>query len=203
MILTHITISYSRTHSLGNYSNVKPSASLTVEIEETDDLNAVKAQLLSGVKTIVEAEIDAALEADDQPAKFSPEPRYRVLITSETLWLDGPRWGQGARKVKAPQRLAIIVPQAATIPQETASAWFGCVARDLRLAHALRRAASYADSDRQTIYEIIDCADGDLSRVPAWVWQPPEALLPPEPEPEPVTGDASYERYITGQEGVE
>jgi len=71
------------------------------------------------------------------------------------------------------------------------------------LAHALRRAASYADSDRQTIYEIIDCADGDLSRVPAWVWQPPEALLPPEPEPEPVTGDASYERYITGQEGVE
>ena len=81
MRITQITASWQETVSLGNYSNVKPSISLTATLDEGDDPAAWKAALMNEARTFVQEQVDAALEANDQPAKYSLEPRYDVRYT--------------------------------------------------------------------------------------------------------------------------
>ena len=56
----------------------------------------------------------------------------------------------------------------------------------MRLSHALTEAARYLAEHAE--YRLIDASDGDLSKVPAWVF---EAVAKPEPVDvaEPVTID--------------
>lgn len=182
---TQITVSFARTQSLGNYSNIKPSIVLGAELDEGDDAEAVKAQLLEEAQQFVYEAVDRALEDDGQAAKFSAEPRYRLAITAESVHV-GRGWGD-RNKATAPEGLLVLLPQAVNLDETEGRAWWGepyGPSRKLRLSHA-RRAAAEVLGDRPG-YRLIDCADGDLSRIPAWAMSPP-----PEPEPEPVAAFAA------------
>jgi hypothetical protein len=175
---TTITVPYTRTQNLGDYSNVKPGIVLGAELEEGDDYEACKAQLLAEARATVEEEIDRALEASDQPAKFSAVVRYRLLYTSER-WASRPR-GRDTRLVP-PEKILVLAPDAFQLAGQASERWLSDIhqpCRKLRLEHARRRAAEWIDerSEREE-FRLIDCADGDLSRIPPW------ALVPPvEPE---------------------
>ena len=206
MKLTTITVRYGRTQSLPAYSNIRPEVSLTAELEPDDDPSAAHAALLAQAKAIVYEEIDSALEADDMAAKFSTEPRYRLLVTAEWVWILGREPGARDRKVEAPEQMIIIVPQGVEVPRppRDRESWWSQFGAKLRLAHAWRRVGVYAD-ERPGTYRIVNCADGNLGRVPAWVFDDPAnleahtqpagpALVFGEPD------DSSYEAYRAQQE---
>jgi hypothetical protein len=197
---TTITVSFARTQSLGNYSNVKPSIVIGAELDEGDDAEAVKAQLLAEAQAFVYEAVDQALEDDEQAAKFSKEPRYRLGVTSESVWVA--RKGQLSRekKVEAPERVLVLLPDAMRLDDGEGRAWWSepyGPSRHLRLAHARRAADDYL-RNRGSGARLIDCADGDLSRIPAWAMS-----APPEPEPEPQPEPAAYaaERADDDEEG--
>jgi hypothetical protein len=178
MKITEITVSYGRTQSLESYRNVRPSITLKAEIADGDDPAAVRAQLLAEAKAAVHEEVDLALEDDDRPARYSLQPRYRVIITREL----GGHW-TGYVRQEPPEQLLIIVPDGA-LPDRGADGnltWWTALPgrpRGARLWHVMQIAEAYlADHDRT---RRINCADGDLSRIPAWVLEP--AQLEKEPD---------------------
>jgi hypothetical protein len=179
---TTITISFTRTQNLGNYSNIKPGIVIGAELEEGDDPEAVKAQLRAEVTSFVYEAVDSALEDDGQPARFSAEPRYRLGVTSKEVYAVG-SWSNRATKAQAPERLLVLVPDAVRLDETEGHAWWGepyGPSRKLRLSHARRAIAEYLDEHPDV--RLIDCADGDLSHIPTWVITPPQA---PEPTSEP------------------
>src|SRR5262245_34880619 len=85
---TSITVSFGRTQSLREYSNIKPAITLSADLEDGDDPEACRAELLEQARTFVEEQIDLALEADGTPAKFSTAPRYKILHVTDR-WIGG------------------------------------------------------------------------------------------------------------------
>jgi len=81
MDITSITVSYSRTHSLPDYCNVKPSLSVTVEAgpHSTLDLDTQIAWIDEELTKYVHGKIDQELERAGQSPKFYEGPLY-------TLW---------------------------------------------------------------------------------------------------------------------
>jgi hypothetical protein len=172
---TSITVSFGRTQSLSSYSNIKPAITLSADLEDGDDPEACRAALLEQARTFVEEQIDLALEADGTPAKFSSAPRYKVLYVAER-WIDGLR---RQTRVTPPERLILIVPMGAQLAGGRTPWWSEIYSptRDLRLRHAQARAAEWQD-DHDGV-RIIDCAGGDLERIPAWVFAEPTAQAEP------------------------
>lgn len=168
MKLTQITVSYGETQSLPDYCNIKPQLTLTAVLDDADDPQGVELYLWEQAKAAVHAQVDAALEANDRPAKHDPGPRYQVLRTYWDRYYD--------RGTPEPPRLVVIFPSGARLKQHngTKLVHAGNVSDSsrLRYAHALRVAAQSADDIEATV---IDCSDGDLSRLDA-------ALPPPTPE---------------------
>lgn len=80
MEITKIVVSYQETANLGNYSNVKPSATVEVALSDDDDPAVVQAQALDRARGIVQSAVDDALEANDQEPKYTTEPRYQLLV---------------------------------------------------------------------------------------------------------------------------
>lgn len=80
MDITKLIVSYQETANLGNYSNVKPSATIEVALSEGDDPEAAFAEATATVRRIVQREVDDALEASDQEPKYTTEPRYAVFV---------------------------------------------------------------------------------------------------------------------------
>jgi len=87
MKIITITVSYGRTHSLPDYCNVKPSLSITAEIEPGDHLDQEVAILDQEVAAYVHGRIDDALEADGQSPRFYDGPLYTLYrwIQADTL----------------------------------------------------------------------------------------------------------------------
>lgn len=144
MQITEVRASWTETVNLGNYSNVKPSLSLTALVEEGEDPEEVRCALMQLCRASVQAEVDAALEDEDRPAKYSTEPRYDVRMRS---YHDG--------------HLVLIVPAGTNISKSSTHAY----GRGFRLAHARRYAtqqsAELGDDARPS--HVVDCSDGDLA----------------------------------------
>jgi hypothetical protein len=158
VILTQITVSYGETQSLPEYSNVKPSITLTATLDAGDDAPVIEAELWQHAKNAVREQIDLALEANGKAAKWSGEPRYQVMQTYWSQWDH-----QGEAK---PPQYVIILPNAINLERGAYAQKLVHVSsmedsRKLRYDHALRIAtAKLSDDDG---YTLIDCSDGDLT----------------------------------------
>jgi hypothetical protein len=98
--ITEIRVSYQTTANLGNYSNIKPALDLTAVLEPGEDPEAAIAGLMAQCRAYVHREVDEALEAEEQPAKYSTEPRFDLRICRPA--------GQA--------EVAVIVPQGTKAP---------------------------------------------------------------------------------------
>jgi hypothetical protein len=198
MQITEITVSYGRTQSLEAYCNVRPSVTLRATLDEGEDPEAARQQLLDEARAIVYEEVDQALEDDGKAAKYSTEPRYRLYISGESMWVGRDRWGSRTTKVDAPERLLVLLPNDKRLDAGDAPTWwnrpYGASSK-LRMAHARRCIDEYLKEHPE--FRLIDCADGDLSRIPQWAMSPPPE---PEPEPEPQPAYAA-ERGDDWEEG--
>lgn len=156
MQITEIRVSWTETASLGNYSNVKPSLSLTATLDEGDDPSLVRQELLSECQGYVREMVDQALEADGQPAKYSTAPRYDILAST-------------FRAPPAPaQKIVLLVPTGTA--SIIAGEQFYRAVKRFRYPAALREIergrSDDADSDLRVL--VFDCSDGDLDRaIPA------------------------------------
>lgn len=65
-----ITIEYGYAFNLGNYSSVRPAVTLTAELTEGDDVEAVTKTLQDQARTAVETEIDATLKLQGKAPHF-------------------------------------------------------------------------------------------------------------------------------------
>jgi hypothetical protein len=160
MHITQITVSYGETQSLPEYSNVKPSLTLTATIDTDDDPAVVESQLWQLAKDSVHAQIDNALEANDRAAKYDPAPRYQVM---RTYW---DRYGQPKDAVEPP-KIVIILPNELEIKEQLGTRLVHAgypESRKLRYHHALRVAR---ESARELDASLIDCSDGELMRLAA------------------------------------
>jgi len=184
--IIQITVSYGETQSLPEYSNVKPSLTLTATLDEGDNPAAVEATLWDLARASVHAQIDTALERNDRPAKYDPVERYQVLMTY---------WDRYSRPKDAPEppKLVVILPNTMTLDRrgELSFVHAGNVSdsRKLRYAHALR-VATEAAQERDCV--LLDCADGDLTRL--------LAALPPLPAPPPSDEDVAGMRMADDRE---
>lgn len=173
MNITQITVSYGETQSLPEYSNVKPNITITATLDAGEDVAIVEAQLWEHAKEAVREQIDQALEASGKAARYSTEPRYQVLRTYQ---------GYTARGRIEQPKIVVILPDAMRLDDQLDQRLGSPSYREskkLRHGHAMRIATEYAH-DQQC--ELLDCSDGDISRL--------EALLPPLPEkpaPAPLT----------------
>lgn len=139
MQITEVTASWSETCSLGNYSNVRPSLTLkaTIGPEEEDAQLAIWA-LTEACKRHVQEQVDQALEAEGEPAKYSSEPRFDVHTANYT------------------PRMVVIVPAGT---ERLPHCWLH--KSNLRLAHARQVATHYYKDD----YVFFDCSAGDVQAV--------------------------------------
>lgn len=179
MRITQVTASYGATQSLPSYSNVKPQFTLSAEVEPGEDALTVAAELAAQVRALVEAEIDDALEAAGEPAKYDPAPRYQVAYTSDTYVY--PEGSHQRVKITSPENLVIILPNEInieTLPGKEFLNHFYNISRRIRLAHARREAAAKL-TDKEG-YKLLELSDGDLSKLPAFLTTP---IVVPEPEP--------------------
>jgi hypothetical protein len=166
--ITQITVSYGETQSLPEYSNVKPNMTITATIQEGDDPAMIEAELWNHAKTAVHEQIDLALEASNMAAKYSAEPRYQVQHTYQGYTVHG--------RIEQPN-IVVVFPNDMRLSEQL-NQRLGSIGyretRKLRYGHAMRIATEYAH-DQECV--LLDCSDGDLSRL--------EALLPPLPEEPP------------------
>jgi hypothetical protein len=177
MQITQITVSYGETQSLPEYSNVKPSITLTAVLNDGEDTVTIEAELWQHAKTAVREQIDLALEVNNIPAKYSTDPRFQVLKTRSVSYYD-------RDKIELPKLVAIIPNETKLDDRFVHAGWRD--SRKLRYGHALRLAAETAEEG----YTIVDCADGDLSRL--------AAALPPKPAEQPqraTDGLSDEDRY--------
>ena len=65
-----ITIEYSYTFNLGNYSSVRPVATFTAELADGDEVTAVTEMLQDDARAAVESEIDRTLEQAGRAPHF-------------------------------------------------------------------------------------------------------------------------------------
>ena len=165
MNITTITVSYGQTQNLGDYSNVKMSASLGAELGDGDDPEAVRAILMDQAREFVHDEIDRVLEQHDLPAKYWTGPRYRVYATRTANSY------YGERKGLAPLPAVVaIVPDGAKLDTGDWTIIQNYAGRAaMRYDHAKRTAIAYRDEKVDgalAAYQLIDCRDGQLARLP-------------------------------------
>lgn len=179
MNITQITVSYGETQSLPEYSNVKPNLTITATLGDGELTEEVETELWKMAKESVHAQIDLALEASGKAAKYSTEPRYRVMRTCHDSY---------SRRGKPVLPLIVtILPNELDLDNRfTSTGW--PENRKLRYAHAQRVAAESAvDLGAQ----IVDCSSGDLRTL--------MALLPEES----AAAAAKQEEDLGGPGGVD
>jgi len=158
MQITQITVSYGETQSLPEYSNVKPSITLTAILNEGELAEEVETELWNMAKESVREQIDLALEGSGKAAKWSDEPRYQVM---KTYWNQWDHKGQE----KPPQYVIIlpneIDPDRDAYAQRFVHAGYSGDSRKLRYAHALRIAREAMGEEDG--YHLLDCSNGDLT----------------------------------------
>ena len=183
MNITSITVSYNRTQNLENYSNVRPGLTLTAELDEFDDPDDIRQQLLCQARGFVEEACDQALEAEGQAAKFSNEPRF-------TVWSVAARYSHRTERLIPPEPLIIITSDAIPLaPQEAGRNWAASLRHGLRVGRA--REVAVAEAHKRLV-RLIDCSDGNLGRIPPWAIAPVSEPTP-EAAPEPIPFDEADE----------
>lgn len=84
MRITQVTINFTETCNLGDYSNTKPSIEIQALLEAGDDVHAVIDELVTTAQAVIHEKIDAELERVDKPVKYSTDPLYDVIYSSRT-----------------------------------------------------------------------------------------------------------------------
>ena len=146
MKIESVSVSYGLTQSLRNYCNVRPSITLTAALDAGEDAEDVQAELLAQAKEFIHEEIDQALEADGQAARYSAEPRYSAYRT--VPW-------------RFTYQAVVIVPTGVALPvgyQHVPDVPFKS-----RYNAAFRAALEYAKHEQ---IELHDCSNGDVSDIP-------------------------------------
>ena len=178
MNITQITVSYGETQSLPEYSNVKPSLTLTAVLNDGELAEEVETELWKMAKESVREQIDLALEANGRPAKYSSEPRYQVLRTYWNQW--------DHRGETKPPQYVIIAPDGLKLDRGAYSQRLIGDSSKLRYHHAQKVAAELL-GDKEEGYTLLDCSNGDLTPLNL-------AISAPEVAPAAV-GDLSDEDY--------
>lgn len=180
MNLTAITVSYGATQSLPEYSNVKPQITLSAELEPGEHAGDVAARLWELARAEVHEQIDRALEAGDQRAKYDPAPRYDVITPSQRAFRD--------RSWAEPEAVIVVVPTKAAVDGYVVASHYPDLSGH-RLGYALAWAA---DRAAEKGLRLIDCSDGDLSKIPPVPWTTKREPVEADAEPaEPALEGAS------------
>lgn len=195
MQITQITVSYGETQSLPEYSNVKPSITLTAVLDDGEDAAAAESDLWTQAKNAVREQIDLALEANGKAAKWSGEPRYQVMQTY---------WDQWSHKgeTKPPQYVIIlpnsINPDRGAYAQKLIHAGnYSGEARKLRHSHARRIAESVVADRDDGPYTLLDCSDGDLTALNLAIGAPEQ---PAEKQEQDLGGPGGVDMYAAAFE---
>lgn len=142
MKVIEINVGWSETHSLPEYCNVKPSVSYKIEIDEKELPDLIAHQYLRDAKKMVREATDLALEERNLRPFYYDGPRFQVLKSNDCKKIlimsnDNNEWPPGFRHLHN-------------------------VPRGMRPLIALQKASELSD---QYQYEIIDCSDGDMSKM--------------------------------------
>jgi hypothetical protein len=167
--ITAITVHYGETQSLPEYSNVKPALTLTAELAESDDAATAEAELWAMAKRHVQEQVDLALEQNGRAAKYDPAPRYQVMRTYNDRY--GP-----TKDEPQPPIVVVVFPTDTELDRKRYGRQFvhagrNSDSRKLRYEHAMRLAAE--ESRENDNAPILDCSDGDLSRLDAALAEQP------------------------------
>ena len=124
------------------YNSVRVGVTLPVFVTPDDDVHVLLARHLAAAKETLENEVDNEFESYEEPAVYSQEPRYMLLVLVR-------------------EKLAVIVPQ---MPVEALpGAWAGARVRCEK--HRLSYVRMQAKSEWGH-YHLVDCSDGDFTRLP-------------------------------------
>ncbi len=147
MRITRVTLNFTETCNLGDYSNTKPSIELTADVEYGDHILDVIQELADMAKTALRTKIDEELEQVGRPAKYSTEPRFDLFKGTQNEY-----------------------PFVAIIPTRLEHD-FGQVrayrtSRGVRYTVIAKEAAEVAEANN---WHLFDCRDGDLTNLLAFL----------------------------------
>lgn len=143
MRITQISINFSETCNLGDYSNTKPAIELTAQLEATDDPVTVLQELIGLAKEHLHKEIDKELSIVGRELKYYKGPKF-AAVASERYKFYG------------------VVPHKARVPNSYA------YRKGILYEDAL---AAAQQEFRQDDYVFFDCADGNLEPLMAYIQQ--------------------------------
>lgn len=150
MQIETITVGWKETASLGNYSNVQPSLTMTARLDEHDNVDDVRWRLTQECRAFVQEAVDQALEAEGHPAKYSMDERYDVVAA---------RVRTGA---KTWRRIVVLVPTKSA--RRIAGVDFhGVIVGHRRHIAARRLAEERADPESDTEVLVFDCAFASIT----------------------------------------
>ncbi len=119
MRITQVTVDFTETCNIGDYSNTKPSIELTAVLDAADDVHVVIEDLVTLAKGVLHEKIDEELELVGRAPKYWAGPRFNVIQgpntnfvaivpSGSTLKLDGGSFIQALRlRDKAARQLAM------------------------------------------------------------------------------------------------
>lgn len=139
MKVTSFTVGFNLTYNLGDYQNVKPSLTMTVQVEDGDDLGALMTSYADSCRAFVYGEIDRTLETFNRSPKFTEDPLYFAA-----------EWKQRKAWVILPHELRC---------EKLPGSWY-------RRTESMRYDAVW-DRVPDDAY-LIDCANGDLDPILNW-----------------------------------
>lgn len=150
MRITQISINFTETCNLGDYSNTKPSVELTALLEPGDDPHAVLDELTGMAKETLHAKIDDELELVGRSPKYYQGPLFEVV------------YGYHYRYVAV-----LPVGQRKKLSGFSNNTTGGEQRYEAALKHALvKRQEIESDGDP---CEFFDCANGDLTFFLSWL----------------------------------
>jgi hypothetical protein len=163
-----ITVRYEEKVGLPNYSNSTFGITEIITISDAEDADYVREGATALLRYQVQAEIDRIRERNGMAAKYDQGMRYKVLRNyPQRVWVQG----KGDVPVEGFKPVVVILPNGA---EPDLRRFTGCTGRHesehrgitYRHAHQL---ATEAATDGA---EVIDCADGDLSRLEPYLNKP-------------------------------
>lgn len=144
MRITQVTLNFTETCNLGDYSNTKPSIELTALLDAGDDVHVVIDELVATAKSVIHDKIDEELEKVDRAPKYWKGDRYDVIYALRT-------------------NMVAIVPQDSIAQLDGG---FYHAGRGVRYEAAKGRAKERARDNRNA--RLFDCADGDFTELVAY-----------------------------------
>lgn len=138
-----INVTYGLTQKTVEYSNARMDITIGASAPNADAARALIDVLTAQASRVVHEAVDQVLEANDQPAIYSDQPRYDVL-----------RW---SFQFDIPTVYVLVPHDAWPTPPWPQSQSYSVRWRGIRLAAARAYLAG------KQAAQVIDCADGDLT----------------------------------------